>query len=119
MPHKANSTSFSAAAPRPGPGRPKLPPDPAGSFDVKAIYARLTPIALAECERILLSERRSAAMDGLKVKITEMLLDRQYGRPSQAITGPGGGPLLHSFSALMASIDGTKHENFGDLPTTP
>ena len=95
------------------PGRPRKHPLPTlDNYDIKAECLKLLPRALKECERILKDPSKKS--QGLKVRIAEMLADRIYGRPSQAITGAGGGPLVHSFAQILAGVDGAEKEKFSE-----
>jgi hypothetical protein len=79
-------------------------------FDLKQEYAKALPQLVA---RVVTAGRRrdkSVARDRLAKEILSDFSDRIYGRPAQAITGSGGGPLLVSFAQVLQGIDGAKQQ---------
>ena len=77
------------------------------AFDLKAEFAKALPDGVRACAKIL---REKTATPALKVKVTEMMADRLYGRPPMAITGSAGGPLLVSFTQILEGIAGDRQE---------
>jgi hypothetical protein len=71
-----------------GQGRPKGVQNKA-TRDVKKLAQRHGPEAIAELWRL----SREAEPDAARIAALRELMDRAYGRPAQAITGEGGGPL--------------------------
>jgi hypothetical protein len=69
-------------SPNPG-GRPKV------AGEVKELARRHGPEAVETLVRLM----REAERDETRVRAAEALLDRGYGRPTQAITGEDGAPL--------------------------
>lgn len=78
-----------AAAKGAGPGRPKGVPNKA-TLDIKAAAAVLGPAALDVLMSIAKDPKKPAAS---RVAAAVALLDRGFGRPAQAVTGEGGGPI--------------------------
>jgi hypothetical protein len=79
------------AYPKGGPkvgGRKKGTPNKA-TADIKALAQEHAAEAIAKLVSIL----RTTDSDATRVSAIKELLDRGYGKPSQAITGEGGGPL--------------------------
>lgn len=113
MDKHCNATTFRKGA-KPGPGRPRQ------TLAQKAVakelrrYAKQQAGTFAEaCESLLPKamdrvqealERKGAKHGPLHVRATEMLRDSVYGRPAQAITGAGGGPLVVSFQQILNKI---------------
>ena len=105
-----------------GPGRPpKNPLQKAIDAEIRQ-YAKqkcatfkeacdsLLPIAVDRVHEAL--ERKGTSHEANHVRILESLSDRVFGRPAQAITGSGGGPMLVAFSQLIGGVDGAKTEKF-------
>lgn len=72
----------------------------------------LLPKALSRVQKIVKTAEPKAGAH-VHVRALEVLADRVYGKPPQAITGAGGGPLLVSFQQILAGIDGASVEKFG------
>lgn len=114
-PGQTTPTSFSKANPRPGPGRKRLTEAQkrearlkrAVDYDYKEHLRQLLPIATDELERRLIKGKLA---DGDLIRVSEMARDTLHGRPAQTLQGPGGGPLVGSFTMLLASVDGAKVE---------
>ncbi len=73
---------------RPGAGRPR------GS--VNKVTAEVRGLAQqygAEAVALLVTLMRTSGRDEVRVRAAEALLARGYGKPTQAITGDGGGPI--------------------------
>lgn len=79
-------------------GRQKGVPNKA-TRDIKALAQKYTPKALSTLNGIMLASDSDAA----RVAAAKELLDRGYGRPAQAITGEGGGPVSLGISWLPPS----------------
>ncbi len=127
-----SSTTFTKENPRPGPGRPgyghpkriakeaerKAVEEVA--YDLKARLVAILPTVVSNIETIVAQAKKKAkeaknadAIDGtLHVRLLDSIGDRLYGKPPQAITGSGGGPLLVSFTQLVDRVDGNKQEKF-------
>lgn len=73
---KPNSGSFKPGQSGNPSGRAKIPED------VKAAFKELTPQAVATLKGILLSD---TSKDSDKIKAAEIILDRGYGKPAQAL----------------------------------
>lgn len=115
MNRKATPGSFGPNRPPPkSPGRPRKLPSFADNFDYKAECGRLLPRGVRSLERILKQNPKTTAEKALHARITEMLADRVYGRPAQALVGANGGPLAVAFAQILGGIDGTKAERFGE-----
>ena len=80
-----------AAAMGAGPGRPKGVPNKANA-DIKAAAAIHGPAALQVLLDIAQDEEKPPAA---RVAAAQAVLDRGYGKPTQAIGGPDGGPIEH------------------------
>jgi len=108
---------------KPGPGRPKgSKKNPIIRETEKIIkrYAKqradtfleavesLMPAAVERVGEVV--KRKGAEHAPQHLRALELLADRLYGRPAQAITGAGGGPLLVSFTQVLAGVDGDKKE---------
>lgn len=108
-------TSFSKENPKPGPGRPRLSAEQkraarlkrAVDYDYKEHLRSLLPIATDQLEKRLIKGQMD---DSNVIRASEMMRDTVYGKPAQTIQGPGGGPLVGSFTMLLASVDGAKVE---------
>lgn len=114
-PGQTTPTSFSKDKPRPGPGRRKMTEEEkwkarilnAEKVDFKERCRALLPIATDQLAKRI---EKGKMKDGDVLRATEVLRDSVHGKPAQAITGAGGGPLAFSFSQLVAHIDGAKVE---------
>ena len=71
-------------------GRPKGSKNKA-TRDIKALAGKYAPDALKELARLA----EKAKSEQARVAACKEILDRAYGRPAQAITGDGGGPVRH------------------------
>lgn len=69
-------------------GRKKGVPNKA-TADLKALAQTYTPEAIG----ILAGIMRSSESDAARVAAVKEMFDRGYGKASQALTGPEGGPL--------------------------
>lgn len=107
-------TSFGPGNPPPkSPGRPRTTAEQkwkwrieqAAKRDYKEECRALLPIAT---DRIAARLERDSLKDGDLIRVTEVMRDSVHGKPPQAITGAGGGPLAFSFAQLVASVDGGK-----------
>jgi hypothetical protein len=58
--------------------------------DVKALAGEYGPEAIEHLAKLM----RTAESEQAQVAAAKELLDRAYGKPPQAITGPNGGPLI-------------------------
>lgn len=76
-------------------------------YDYKEHLRRLLPIATDELESRLVKKKLS---NGDLIRVSEMARDTLHGKPAQTIQGPGGGPLVGSFTMLLATVDGAKVE---------
>lgn len=113
-------TLFSKAKPRPGPGRPRKNPIVKAADKIIKAYAKQHADSFLEaCEKLLpdatdriseIVKKKGMAHAGHHIRATELLTDRLYGKPAQAITGAGGGPLLVSFQQVLGHVDGSKKE---------
>jgi hypothetical protein len=104
------------------PGRPRstLSPEERLARKLTYRYARqrvntfkeacesLLPIATQRVQEIL--ERKGTKREGSHLRAIEILGDRVYGRPAQAITGANGGPLAVTFTELVGKANGAKDE---------
>lgn len=121
MPYKRNKTSFVKGGPIPkSPGRPPKTPIEKEAHRLVKKYARqrvntfieacenLLPIAVDRVEEAL--RRKGEEHGPLHLRALETLGDRVYGRPAQAITGAGGGPLVVSFQEILAAVPEGKRE---------
>lgn len=127
MPCHANSGSFQKGKPKPGPGRPRKTPEQKATEKLQLAYARqnaasfieacekLLPRALNKLDKLIDSNCGWRAM-AAHIRIVEVLSDRIYGRPAQAITGAHGGPLVVSFVQIIDRIDGGAVERFEEPP---
>ena len=70
-------------------GRPKGQPNKA-TAEIKAIAQKHAPEAIRTLAHIL----KTSDNDQAKIAAARELLDRAYGKPAQAVTGEGGGPIL-------------------------
>jgi hypothetical protein len=103
-----NRTTFVKGGDIPkSPGRPKRNLPPVEGYDFKANCAQLMPLAMKRVQELLENRRTAPA---IKMRAADFLADRLYGRPPQAITGAGGGPLLVSFTQILSGVDGARHE---------
>lgn len=75
--------------------------------DFKLSCTRLLPVGMIEIEKLIRARKTPASV---KVRIMEMMSDRVYGRPHQALTGAQGGPIVVSFTEILTAIDGSKVE---------
>ena len=87
MATEANSGSFKKGnCANPG-GRPALPKE------VREACQNVTLEAVGILTEIM---RNKKSRDTDRIKSCEIILNRAYGAPEQAITGAGGGPIEHS-----------------------
>lgn len=77
-------------------GRVKGVPNKA-TRDIKALAQKHTPEAL----KTLVSIMKASDSDAARVAASKELLDRAYGKPAQAVTGEGGGPVALAISWLQ------------------
>ena len=119
---RLNPAAFKKGNPG-GPGRPPKNPlqkaidkeirdyakQHAASF--KEACENLLPLAVARVHEAL--ERKGKTRENAHLRAMDLLADRVYGRPPQAITGAGGGPLVVSFEQLLKEVDGSKTEKMG------
>lgn len=111
---------FTKANPRPGPGRPRKNPIVREAEKIIKAYGKQNADSFLEaCEKLLPKaverveealDRKGPAHGPLHLRAMESLSDRLHGRPAQAITGAGGGPLLVSFQQVLGFVDGGKKE---------
>lgn len=114
-PGQTTKTSFSKQNPRPGPGRKKLTEEQlrearlkrAVDYDYKAHLRSLLPLATDQIEEKLVKKKFKEAE---LIRVSEMMRDTLHGKPAQTLQGPGGGPLVGSFTMLLATVDGAKVE---------
>jgi hypothetical protein len=123
MPYVANKTTFRKGA-KPGPGRPRKTAVMRATEKIIKRYAEqnaetfkeacdnLLPKALSRVQKIIKAEEPSTGASS-QVRAFEALRDSVYGKPPQAITGAGGGPLIQSFIQILNVTDGSKMEKFG------
>lgn len=110
---------FSKENPTPGPGRRRLTPEQkrearlkrAAEYDFKEECRALLPIATDQLLEQLAAKKFKT---GELVRVSEMLRDSVHGKPAQTLQGPGGGPLVGSFTMLLATVDGAKVEKLHD-----
>lgn len=76
-------------------GRVKGTPNKA-TRDIKALAQRHTPEAL----KTLVNIMKRSESDPARVAAAKELLDRAHGKPAQAVTGEGGGPIALAISWL-------------------
>ena len=115
----ANATTFRKGA-KPGPGRPRKPlVDKLIDREIKRFAKQRANTFIEACESLLplAVDRVGEALKvrGIKhapihLRALESLGDRVYGRPAQAITGAGGGPLVVSFQQILGKIPDGKRE---------
>lgn len=67
--------------------------NPGGRPKVAAEVKELAQQHGREAVETLVRLMREAEKDEVRVRAAESLLDRGYGRPTQAVTGEGGGPV--------------------------
>lgn len=114
----SNATTFRKGA-KAGPGRPKKPlVDKLVDRAIKRFAKQRADTFIEACENVLpmamervqegLAKKRDDPQFALSV--AEKMGDRVYGRPAQAITGAGGGPLVVSFQEILAAVPEGKRE---------
>ncbi len=118
-PGQTTRTSFSKAHPRPGPGRRKMTEEEkrvarikrAAEYDYKLECRALLPIATDQLQ----DELEKKKFKGVELmRVYETLRDTAHGKPAQTIQGAGGGPLVVSFTQILAQVDGGATEK---IPT--
>jgi len=71
--------------------------------DIQALAAKYCGNALKVLETI---QNDAAAPAAARVSAANSLLDRGYGKPAQAVTGPDGGPVAVTVTVNHVHIDG-------------
>ena len=72
--------------------------------DVKALARVYGPEAIKALAKLM----RTASSEKARASAASDLLDRGYGRPSQAITGEDGGPVQHVHRVELVDLEGGK-----------
>lgn len=104
---------------KPGPGRKKMSRvDKLAAREIRRYAKQKADSFVEACENVL-----PLAMDRVQeglakkkgdhafaLRVAESMGDRVYGRPAQAITGAGGGPLVVSFQEILAAVPPGKRE---------
>lgn len=103
-----------------GPGRPKETMEQrVAKQEIRRFVRQRAATFLEACDALLpkaidrvdeLLERKGARHQDAHLRALEKLGDRVLGKPPQAITGAGGGPLVVSFQQILAGVDGAKDE---------
>lgn len=103
-----------------GPGRPKKNPIERQAAILIHRYARQKADSFKEaCEKLLplgvdrvqeLLQAKGIKNGALHLRAVEMLGDRVYGRPAQALTAGNGSPLLVAFVQVLGGVDGARTE---------
>ena len=78
----------------------------AASF--KEALDNILPLSVDRVHEVVKRKGKEHAAEHLRA--FELISDRVFGRPPQAITGTGGGPLVIAFSQLLNGVDGSKQE---------
>jgi hypothetical protein len=87
----ANSGSFKKGCTGNPGGRPALP------AEIRALCQSVTVEGVNILTEIM---RNKESRDTDRIKACEIILNRAYGAPEQAITGADGGPLTHALVSV-------------------
>ena len=77
------------------------------TYDFKEHCRKLMPLATDQIEEGL---RKKEFRKAELVRVFGELRDSIHGKPAQAITGADGGPLVATFTTMLARINGQKEE---------
>lgn len=122
MPKTYKPWQFKPGA-RAGPGRPRKTETEKEAAKVLHRYAKqkadsfkaaldnILPLAVDRVHEIV--AKRSLKMAANHLRAFELVSDRVFGKPPQAITGAQGGPLVVSFQQILGKVDGGKRERLG------
>lgn len=92
---------FVKGTPSPNPmGRPKT------SVELRELFREYTHVALRA-----LVEAAKYGKQRERVQAAAIILDRAWGRPPQAITGPDGGPISIDWRGWIAAVMGLPEED--------
>lgn len=80
------------------------------AFDLKAQYAEHLPKVLKRVIEATARKDNTIARDRFRKDVMVEMADRLYGRPAQSIVGKGGGPLMVTFSQVLAGVNGAVQE---------
>ena len=109
-------TTFGPGRPPPkSPGRPRLTEEQkrlarlkrAAEYDYKKELSLLFPIAIDQIAEAFNSGEFKGSD---RLRAAEMIRDSVHGKPAQTIQGPGGGPLIGSFTLILKNIEAGKTE---------
>lgn len=76
-----------------GPGRPKL------DYDVRALARKYTLPAIKA-----IAEALQSTQPAIRLRAAEVLLDRGYGKPVQAVSGPDGSTPWVPFTLMLGEV---------------
>lgn len=105
---------------RPGAGRPKGARDKA-TVEAGATIAELARVHSGTALKTLAKIAKEGESESARVSAANALLDRGYGRPPQALTGAGGGPIEYrnlSDEEIEARLDALAESKHGPGITT-